>query len=71
MREDLGESYDVELLNLMADDQLKPAELAMKPMGKVPTLIDDGVAMTEVAAICCHLAHRFPKHSWLQRCMIC
>jgi glutathione S-transferase len=61
MLEELGEPYDLALLNLKAGEHLLPAYLAINPMGKVPTLIDDGVAITEVAAICCHLADKYPK----------
>ena len=61
MLEELGEPYELELLSLKDGDQLKPAYLAVNPRGKVPTLLDDGVAMSEVAAICCHLADKYPK----------
>jgi glutathione S-transferase len=61
MLEELGEPYTIERLDLKAGDNLKPAYLAVNPMGKVPTLVDEGVAITEVAAICCHLADKYPK----------
>ena len=61
MLEELGEPYELELLSLKNGDNLKPAYLAVNPMGKVPTLVDSGVAITEVAAICCHLADKYPK----------
>lgn len=61
MLEELGEPYELELLSLKNGDNLKPAYLAVNPMGKVPTLVDQGVAITEVAAICCHLADKYPK----------
>lgn len=61
MLEELGEPYEIELLNLRAADQRKPDYLAINPMGKVPTLVDDGVVVTEVAAICCYLADTYPK----------
>ena len=61
MLEELGEPYELELLSLKAGDNLKPAYLAVNPMGKVPTLVDEGIAVTEVAAICCHLADKYPK----------
>ena len=61
MLEELGEPYELEVLSLKNGDQLKPAYLAVNPMGKVPTLVDQGVAITEVAAICCHLADKYPK----------
>lgn len=61
MLEELGEPYELEVLNLKAGDHLKAAYLAVNPMGKVPTLLDEGAAITEVAAICCHLADKYPR----------
>jgi glutathione S-transferase len=61
MLEELGEPYRLEVLNLRAGDQRKPAYLAINPMGKVPTLKDGDVVVTEVAAICCYLADTYPK----------
>jgi len=61
MLEEVGEPYEIELLDLNAGDQSKPSYLAINPMGKVPALVDDGVVVTEVAAICCYLADAYPK----------
>ena len=61
MLEELGESYEIELLNLKTGEHKKPAYLAVNPMGKVPALEHDGVVLTEAAAICCYLADTFPK----------
>lgn len=61
MLEELGEPYEVRLLDLKKGDQLRPDYLALNPMGKVPTLLHEGVAITETAAICCYLADTFPK----------
>jgi len=61
MLEELGEPYKLEVLNLRAGDQRKPAYLAINPMGKVPTLKDGDVVVSEVAAICCYLADSYPK----------
>jgi glutathione S-transferase len=61
MLEELGEPYKLEVLNLRAGDQRKPAYLAINPMGKVPTLKDGDVVVSEVAAICCYLADVYPK----------
>ncbi len=38
-----------------------PDFLAVNPMGKVPALVHDGVAITENAAICLHLADLVPE----------
>jgi glutathione S-transferase len=61
MLEELGEPYKLEVLNLRAGDQRKPAYLAINPMGKVPTLKDGDVVVSEVAATCCYLADTYPK----------
>ncbi len=37
-----------------------PEYRTINPMGKVPTLVDDGVVVTEVAAICAYLADKYP-----------
>jgi glutathione S-transferase len=60
MLEEIGEPYEIELLDLKAGDQAQAGYLAVNPMGKVPTLLHDGVAVTEAAAICCYLADAFP-----------
>lgn len=61
MLEEVGEPYDIEVLDLSTGDQRKPAFLALNPMGKVPTLVVDGAAVSEAAAICCYLADAFPQ----------
>jgi glutathione S-transferase len=61
MLEEVGEPYDIKLLSLEHGDQLKPDYLAINPMGKVPALVHNGVAITEVAAICAYLADEFPQ----------
>ena len=61
MLEEVGEPYDVRLLNLQAGENRTPAYLAINPMGKVPTLDHDGIIITESAAICSYLADAFPN----------
>ncbi len=61
MLEEIGEPYDIELLDLRAGDQNKPAFRAVNPQGKVPALRHKGVVTTEVAAICAYLADAFPR----------
>jgi glutathione S-transferase len=60
MLEEVGQPYDVHLLKLSDNDQLKPGYLAVNPQGKVPALVHKGVAIAEVAAICAYLADAFP-----------
>jgi glutathione S-transferase len=60
MLEELGEPYDLHVLNLMQGEQHAPAYLAVNPMGKVPALRHGDVVVTEAAAICTYLADAFP-----------
>jgi glutathione S-transferase len=60
MLEEIGEPYEVKLLNLKKEEQRQPAYLAINPMGKVPALIHNGALITEVGAICMYLADAFP-----------
>jgi glutathione S-transferase len=60
MIEELGAPYELRLLDLQAGEQLKPAFLAINPMGKVPTIEHNGGVITEVGAICTYLADAFP-----------
>ena len=60
MNEELGAPCEVKLINVLAGEQKTPEFLAVNPMGKVPALIDEGHVVTEAAAICAHLADRFP-----------
>jgi glutathione S-transferase len=60
MLEEVGQPYDIELLSLSKGDNMKADYLAVNPMGKVPALVHNGVAITEVAAICTYLADEFP-----------
>jgi glutathione S-transferase len=61
MLEEIGEPYDVHLLDMKKGENREPAYLAVNPMGKVPAIRHDGMVVTEAAAICCYLADRFPK----------
>jgi glutathione S-transferase len=60
MLEEIGEPYDLHLLDLNKEENRQPAYLAVNPMGKVPAISHEGVVVTEAAAICCYLADRFP-----------
>jgi len=60
MLEEVGEPYEIKLLNLKEGEQRKPEYLAVNPMGKVPALDHDGTVITEAAAICAYLADAFP-----------
>jgi glutathione S-transferase len=59
--EEVGEPYDIHLLNLGTGDNRKPDYLAINPMGKVPALKHGDTVITEAAAICAYLADEFPR----------
>jgi glutathione S-transferase len=61
MLEELGQPYDMRVLNLKKNEQKSPDYLAINPMGKVPAISHNGVAVTEAAAICAYLADEFPQ----------
>jgi glutathione S-transferase len=63
MLEEVGEPFELEVLNLKNGDNRRPDYLAINPMGKVPALRHGTAVITEVAAICCHLADAFPQAS--------
>lgn len=59
MLEEIGRPFD--LREVKRTETRTPDYLAVNPMGKVPTLVHNGVAITETAAICCYLADTFPE----------
>lgn len=61
MLEEVGEPYELKVLDGKAVENRKPAYLAINPMGKVPALRHGDVVITEAAAICAYLADAFPK----------
>lgn len=64
MLEETGLPYeDVQLE--FGTSMKSPEYLAINPMGKVPALTHDGVAITENAAICLHLADLVPEKGLL------
>ncbi len=49
------------LVDIQSGETATPEFRAINPMGKIPTLVDEGVVITEVAAICAYLADKFPE----------
>jgi glutathione S-transferase len=60
MLEEIGAPYQDHILDY-ATTMKGPEYLAINPMGKVPAIVHNGKAVTEVAAICCYLADAFPQ----------
>jgi len=58
---EIGAAFDIRPLSFARKDQRDPAYLTINPEGKVPTLLVEGQALTEVAGILYYLARRFPE----------
>src|SRR5260370_31303796 len=58
---EIGVSFELKLTALHEQAHRKPGYLAVNPEGKVPTLLIDGRALTEVAATLWYLARRYPE----------
>lgn len=59
MLEEVGIPYELSFVDLRAGAQKSPEYLKLNPMGKVPTLVDGDVVLTEGAAIGVYLADRY------------
>lgn len=59
MDEELGRVCDIRRLKLREGEGRTPDYLKINPMGKAPSLVHEGVVVTETAAICAYLADRF------------
>ncbi len=57
--EELGLDYELNCLDLEAQEHKTPEYLAVNPLGKVPALVHDTSVLTETAAICLYLAETF------------
>lgn len=58
--EEIGDPYRETCVSLMTGAQRAPDFLAINPKGKVPVLVEDGVAITELPVILYHLAVASP-----------
>jgi len=56
--EELGLDYEVQAIDLGAEEQKKPEFLALNPNHKIPVLDDDGLVVWESGAILLHLGER-------------
>ncbi|MGI4792802.1 MAG: glutathione S-transferase family protein [Janthinobacterium lividum] len=61
--EELGADYDLHVMNLRRGEQHSADFLAVNPLGKVPTVVHDGVVVTEQTAIYQYLAEIFPERA--------
>ncbi|MGE8942770.1 glutathione S-transferase family protein [Leptospira interrogans] len=60
MLEEIGEPFDLHLLDLKKGEGHTPEYLAINPLGKVPVLKHGDTVISEAAAICTYLADEFP-----------
>ena len=56
--EEMALSYELKPVNVRKGEQKSDAFLALNPNGKVPVLVDDGLVLTESAAILVYLAEK-------------
>ena len=61
MLTELDVEHESIVVDLRGGEQEGPAYRGINPMGKVPTLVDGDIVVTEAAAICAYLADRFPE----------
>lgn len=59
MLEEVGVDYTLHHVDVMKGGQKAPAIVSLNPMGKLPTLTDGELVMTESAAIALYLADRY------------
>jgi glutathione S-transferase len=60
MLEEVAAPYRVALTNLEKGEHKSAAFLAVNPMGKLPTIVHRGTAITETGAIIAYLADEYP-----------
>ena len=58
---EIGVPYELVRVERDEDGRVSDEYLALNPWGKIPTLEDGDLVLTESAAICLHLAERFPE----------
>ncbi len=58
---EVGATYEYVEVDIMRGEGREPWFLKINPGGKVPVLDDDGTMITESAAICMHVAEKYPE----------
>lgn len=58
--EEVGAEYDYIKVDLLKGEGQSPAFLELNPGGKVPTLTDGALVLTESAAICTYIGEKYP-----------
>ena len=57
---ELGVEHEQIMVDFMSGEGQTPEFREINPMGKIPTLVDGDVVVTETAAICAYLADKYP-----------
>ena len=57
--EEAGVPYDLQVVDIMKGEQKRPDLVSKNAMGKVPTLVDGDLVISEAAAIALYLADRY------------
>jgi len=60
MLKELDVDHEQVIVDFTSGENDTPEFRAINPMGKVPTLEDEGIIVTETAAICAYLADKYP-----------
>ena len=61
MLEELGQKYDLVLVDRAANAQKSKEYLKINPNGRIPALVDGDLVMFEAAAIALHLVDQHPE----------
>jgi len=60
--EEIGAEFTFKFIDRNANEHRAPDFLRINPNGRVPALIDGSVVLFESAAICNHIARKYPEH---------
>ncbi|MCW8328826.1 glutathione S-transferase family protein [Photobacterium sp. SDRW27] len=63
----MGLKYELLLVDKKSNSQKSPEYLKLNPVGRIPTLIDDGTAIFESPAICVHLCEQHPEYELIPK----
>ncbi len=59
--EEIGAPYELVLVDRTKNAHKSADYMKLNPMGRIPTLVDGDLVVSETAAICLHLADRHPE----------
>ena len=64
---ELNVDFELIIVDRKSNAQRSPNYLALNPAGRIPTLVDDGLAIFESPAICIHLAENHPSSNLIPK----